>query len=241
MSTMHAITIGREYGSGGGEIARRLAEKVGWSLLDNQVVARIAQRLGISVSEAEIHDEHVESFVQRLLESMQYAAPNGPVIPPQDIQPEVSDEIYFDALCHVLETAAELGNVVIVGRGSQMILRDRRDVLRVLIVPPLDKRIAYVMQRENLSEAAARERIQHKEHERTHAFKELHHSDPQDTHLYDLVINTGVLDLQSVVDLILLALERKGQRLAVPESELGPGAGLQPYPGRPDDLPDYSA
>jgi cytidylate kinase len=54
--------------------------------------------------------------------------------------------------------------------------------------------------------------------------------------LYDLVVNTGILDLDSAVDLICLALQRKAQRLSVPEKELGPAAGLAPYPSQPADL-----
>jgi cytidylate kinase len=61
----------------------------------------------------------------------------------------------------------------------------------------------------------------------------VHEEDPADAHLYDLVANTGVLDLDSVVDLLLLAQERKAVRLAIPAEELGPGVGLQPYPQPP--------
>jgi cytidylate kinase len=103
-------------------------------------------------------------------------------------------------------------------------------------VAPLELRVAYVMQRENLNAEAARDRISHKDHERHHALKEQHHCNGDDAHLYDLVINTGVLDLQSAVDLILFALERKAQRLSLPTEELGPGAGLARYPGRPGDI-----
>lgn len=97
----------------------------------------------------------------------------------------------------------------------------------------------YVMEREELNEAAARDRIRQKDHDRRHAFKEFYHCDPDDEHLYDLVINTGVLDLQAAVDLSLLALQRKESKLALPEKELGPKVGLSRYPGQPGDLPVY--
>ena len=50
------------------------------------------------------------------------------------------------------------------------------------------------------------------------------------------MINTGILDLESAVELVSLALERKARMLRVPTSELGPVAGLAPYPGQPADL-----
>lgn len=237
--SMRAVTVAREYGSGGGVIAGRLAEKLGWSLLDHQVVTQVARNLGISESEAEVHDEHVEGFSQRLLESMRYAGipDSGLLLTGQDgeVAP-VDDKTYNKALSRVLLAAYNLGNVVVVGRGAQAILKPYRDVLRILVVAPLDKRIPYVMEREGLDEAAARERIKQKDHDRRHAFKEFYHCDPDDEHLYDLVINTGFLDLQTAVDLCLLALQRKESKLALPEEELGPKVGLPRYPGRPGDL-----
>jgi cytidylate kinase len=236
--SMRAITIAREYGSGGGEIARQLAHRLHWQLLDHQIVERVAQKLGISEDEAEARDEHVESFTIRLLEAMQYAGPQAPLLQDtyEDIVKPVNEKVYQQALGQIIQVAASLGQVVIVGRGSQALLASHRDVLRVLIVAPLDLRTSYVMRRENLDKAAAQDRIAHKDHERIRALKEVHHCDGFDPRLYDLVINTGVLDLNSCVDLILLALERKAQRLSLPTAELGPGAGLDRYPGHPGDI-----
>jgi cytidylate kinase len=59
----------------------------------------------------------------------------------------------------------------------------------------------------------------------------------EDPHLYDQVLNTDVLDLDSAVDLICLALERKASRLHVPAEELGPAAGMHRYAGQPADFP----
>jgi cytidylate kinase len=237
-ASMRAITIAREYGSGGGEIARQLAQRLHWQLLDHQIVQRVAQKLGISEDEARAYDEHVESFTTRLLESMQYVVPQAPLLQDtyEDIVKPVDEKAYQQALGQIIQVAAALGQVVIVGRGSQALLASHRDVLRVLVVAPLDLRISYVMRRENLNKAAAQDRIARKDHERIRALKEQYHCDGFDPRLYDLVINTGVLDLDSCVDLILLALERKAQRLSLPTTELGPGAGLARYPGHPGDI-----
>jgi cytidylate kinase len=139
-------------------------------------------------------------------------------------------------LRQVVEAAAETGHAVIVGRGSQIILADRRDVLHVRIVAPLQRRIPYVMRREGLDQNAARARIQIKDHDRQRFIQEEYRCRANDPILYDIVINTGILDLDSAVDLILLALQRKATRLSVPTSELGPGTGLPRYPGQPGDI-----
>ena len=228
---MRAITIARDYGSGGGEIARRLATRLEWQLLDHQVVERVAQRLGVNTNEADVYDEHVEDFVTRLFETMRYLAPSIPdssIITPEELA--LDSKSYHEALKQVLLASVKLGPGVIVGRGAQIVLASHRDVLHVKVIAPLQERIRYVMQREKLNAAAAQSLIEHKDHERKQELKNFYHANPDDDHPYDLVVNTGVIDLQSAVDLILLALERKAQRLSVPAEELGPGAGLASYP-----------
>src|SRR6266567_1629628 len=189
VSSMRAITISREYGSGGGEIATRTATRLGWKLIDHEVVVRVAQELGVT-----------------------------------------------EAGRRVIEGAVAAGQVVIVGRGAQVLLAQRRDVLHVRIVAPLDKRIIYVMQREGLDQNAARARVQVKDRDRARYLQVEHNKDSGDPHLYDLVVNTSILDLDSVVDLLSLALESKARRLSTPTGELGPGAGQPRYPGQPGDF-----
>src|SRR5436309_10484681 len=70
IAQMRAVTISREYGSGGGEIAARLAERLGWHLVDHEVVVEVARVLGISEDEAEAHDEHADTLVARILSSL---------------------------------------------------------------------------------------------------------------------------------------------------------------------------
>jgi len=234
ISRMRAVTISREYGSGGGEIAARLAERLGWQLIDHEVVVRVAQELGITIDEAEAHDERAESLVSRILTSMQAIEPAVFVNSQVSL---ISDErVYRDALHSVVEAAANTGHVVIVGRGSQVLLATWRDVLHVRIIAPFEQRVDYVMRREGLSQAAANSRIQLKERDRIRYVQAEHRQDPQEPHLYDLVINTAVLDLDSAVDLIVLALERKAEQLTVPTGELGPATGMTRYPTQPHDL-----
>lgn len=234
-ATMRGITVSREYGSGGGEIARRLAERLGWQLVDHEVVAQVAQRLGVSLEDAEAYDERTEGTVDRILtafralQPMPYGSPEGeaPLLP----------QHFTSAIRQIILGAVASGQVVIVGRGGQAILRDRRDVLHVRIIAPLEPRIAYVMRREQLDRAAAQRRIQRKDTDRQHYMQEVHHIRVDDAHNYDLVLNTGTLSLDSCVNLICSALDDKAARLSLPAERLGPGAGVSPYPARPHDLP----
>jgi cytidylate kinase len=80
---------------------------------------------------------------------------------------------------------------------------------------------------------AARARVQERDRARDRYIQTQFHRKPDDPDLYDLVINTAVFSLDGAVDLICQALENKASRLGVPVEELGPAAGLAPYPGKP--------
>jgi cytidylate kinase len=234
---MKAITISRQYGSGGGEIAARLALRLNWHLIDHEIVARVARALGIPEQQAEGRDEYVKSFIERVVSQFVSTVPAGatPVMQVA-LEDQTDEDKYREAQRRVVETAADAGRAVIVGRASQVILAGRRDALHIRIVAPLQARIAYVVLRENLDAARAKERIHLKDGDRTRYLQTVFHRDVNDPVLYDLIMNTGVLSLDRAVELIALALQDKAQMLMLPAEELGPARGLTRYPGRPADF-----
>lgn len=234
---MCAITVSRMYGSGGGEVAVRLARRLGWNLIDHEVVVRVAHDLGITEQEAVDQDERSESFISRALHSMSLAYPGVVSEVPPPPSPVEREQRYQEALRHVIELAAKEGHVVIVGRGAHMLLGQRRDVLKLRIVAPLQQRVAYVARREGLSEQAARDRIQDKDISRKRYVESAFHVRFGDAEQYDLTINSAVLSLDDAVELACQALEQKARRLDVPEAELGPGAGMRRYSGATADVP----
>jgi cytidylate kinase len=148
----------------------------------------------------------------------------------------LSDEAYRDVFNRVVRAAAARGHVVIVGRASQVILADPRDVLHVRIIAPFEKRVAYVMQREGVDRHTAEARIHRKDHERASYLEQEYHHHPDDAHLYDLVLNTSLLDLESAVDIMCFTLQQKARGLATKTGELGPATGLSRYPAQPEDF-----
>ena len=234
INRMRAITLSREYGSGGGEIASRLAKRLGWDLIDHAIVERVARELGTSQEEAEAHDEYTEGRVSRVLNSMLYISPAPMVMAPPEAF--LSDEEYRDTVNKLVRAAAARGHVVIVGRGSQVTLADLRDVLHVRIIAPFEKRLTYVMQREGLNQHAAESRIHTKDHDRARHLEVEYHQKLEDGHLYDLVLNTSLLDLESAVEIICFTLQQKAKGLATKTGELGPARGASRYPDQPGDF-----
>ncbi len=231
---IRAVTISREYGSGGGEIAARLAQVLAWRLVDHEAVVQVARELGISVTDAEAQDEHMDSLGIRLLNGLSLIQPPMSSAIPFVSLPDA--QMYHEALRSVILQALSDDQVVIVGRGSQMLLQQRRDILHIRVVAPLESRIAYVMQRERLSRENAQARLHYKDNGRDRYLHMQYHQHPPDPLLYDLVINTAILSLDDSVELIRTALAQKKRHLRVPSANLGPGAGLPPYPGRSEDF-----
>ncbi len=235
INQMRAITISREYGSGGGEIAARLAKHLGWQLIDHEIVERVAGEMGTSIQAAEAYDERTDGILTRVINNLQFMEPAYMANAPTDALLS-NEKNYLETVSKIVRAAATQGHVVIVGRGSQVLLAQQRDVLHVRIIAPFEKCVAYVMQREGLDRAVAQSRIQMKDRARTKHLETAFHRKPEDAHLYDIVLSTSFLDLDSAVEIISLTLQQKANQLSVKTGELGPAAGLPPYPNKPEDF-----
>jgi CMP/dCMP kinase len=195
---------------------------------------RVAHELGVSVEEAEAQDEYAESVTARILSGLQAMQPTLFAVAPLPVMMDAPN--YQEALKDVVEGAVASGHVVIVGRGGQVLLGQHRDVLHVRIVAPLEQRIPYVMRREGINRDEARTRVQVKDQDRMRYLHTVYHQRPDDAHLYDITLNTSILSLDQTVELISVALQEKATRLSLATEELGPGAGLERYSGRPGDF-----
>jgi len=232
---MRAITISREYGSGGGEIASRLARHLRWQLIDHEIVERVAIEMGTSLGAAEAHDERTEGILARTFKNLQSLQPAYMVGASSETFLR-NEETYLKTVSHIVHAAAAQGHVVIVGRGSQMLLAQQRDILHVRVIAPFEKRVDYVMKRESIDRTAAELRIKMKDYDRTKHLETAFRRKPEDARLYDIVLSTAYLDLDSAVEIITLALQQKAKQLSVKTDELGPALGLPPYPEKPADF-----
>jgi cytidylate kinase len=212
-----------------------LAKRLGWKLIDHEVAVQVANALGISQADAEAYDEHVDNAVLRILSNLGQELALGSYPTGSNAQP-LNAQDYEEARRKVVETAARSGHSIIVGRGGQVLLAGQQDVLHVRIIAPLEQRLAYVMRREGLERDKAQARIQSKDRDRARFLMTVHHHSPEEEQLYDLVINTGVIELGDVVEPIALALEKKARKLNTPQEQLGPGTGMRTYATSPGNF-----
>ncbi len=215
---MAVITISRQYGSGGDEIARQLCELLAYGYFDKLLLAYTAAQVGLS--EREIVDFSENSYrVRSLLDHLIVGWRSPHTIAQTDIwQKELLgepakilsslNETQSQALVEsALETAYRHGNMVIVGRGGQVVLKDRPDVLHIRIEAPVAVRVERLQARQQIGAALAQTRLGEYDRASAGYLNHFYKVDWSDPLLYHLTINTGNLELEAAARLIVNALD----------------------------------
>ena len=218
---MAVITMGGLSGGGARDLGPMVAKNIGADYVDRLILADVARHVGATVQALHQREERPPTrgerfsrILQRILErSAATGAGGDPYFGPgistyltEDYenlpQPtitrghELEDEQYFKAVREVMRNVANRGNVVFVGRGANIILRDFPSVLRIGIVARISDRAKTIMSRERLSEEDATNIITARDLARDNYFKSHFDIDtPDDPKLYHLTINTSEMDL----------------------------------------------
>ncbi len=187
---MRAITISREYGAGGGEVARRLADLLGWKLLDRELLHRAAQLEHLPDAELEAIDEQAVSLADRFR-----------LHPPH--------QRYLHGLSEAARAAAEDGNVILVGRGTRQLVGEAPGAFHLRLVAPRDWRSRRMAAIEAIPLGPAEARRVLIDRGRDRFTRYFFGPEADRPWQYDLVVNTGRVPLDEVVDL-MAALVRNG-------------------------------
>jgi len=184
------LTVNREFGSGGGRIAQTIAKRLGWKLLDRDIIDAIAYAAHVDPKHVMHYDEHVDSWLRRLNQQTMRGAALAAGL-------ELADGAVFDAdemvkiTEKVVEEAYSAGSCVIVGRGAQCILQHRKDVYHVFVHAPYRERILRLRNRLEPG-ANIEQRIRKVDEERAKYLQQYFGKCWNDPHLYDLMISSKV-------------------------------------------------
>jgi cytidylate kinase len=205
---MPIVTISRQFGSGGSEVAERVAARLGWSLYDNAVVDEVARRLGMTSAEVSARDERVPSLPERIASTMALGMPEMMV---SDVAVQPSEERIVAMTKRVLEEAVNAGPAVLVGRGAQCMLAARSDALHVFCYGPAEALASYAVSSLGVAPAEAARVVADHNHQREQYVKRHWKRDWRDVANYHLCVNTAWLGLDGSAELIArLAAERFG-------------------------------
>jgi cytidylate kinase len=199
---MPFITISRMYGSGGSEVAERVAQTLGWSLFDNSMIDRIAERSGLSRAEVTAQDERVPSMVERLAAALSLGSPE--MMPPVPAGPmETTEERIVAVTRRVIEEAVQAGPAVFVGRGAQSLLAERQDALHVFCFAPKPALRHYEMLKSNVDEAEAERHVSDMNKQREQYVKRHWNRHWLALENYHLCVNTAWLGIDGAADQVL--------------------------------------
>jgi cytidylate kinase len=182
---MSAITISRQMSSQGDELALQVAERLGWRRVCRDLINQAAIEAGVpQVALAEL--DELGFF---------------------GLRPRAKDwQAYQSQVERIITDLADQGDVVIVGRGGQMVLRGRPDVLHVRVIAPLETRVTQLQREKNMSTESARAMLDASNKGRARYIRRSYGISLDDASLYHMVINTGLLELPQATHLIVQAL-----------------------------------
>src|ERR1700726_2810239 len=193
------LTIEREYGSGGGEIAQLLAKQLGWKLWDQDLTEEIARLANCPKDIVQVREERTDPLYYRLFKSFLRGSYEGSL---NAYKLNVVDsESILKITERVVQHAAKAGNCVIVGRGSQHFLRNRPDTLRVFLYAPRENKVLRLIAR-GKTRSEAQQLVDTVDHERADFIQRYFRVEWPDRAIYHTMMNTA-LGNEAVVHMIL--------------------------------------
>lgn len=193
------VTIEREFGSGGGEIAQLVSNHLGWKLWDQLLTEEIARLAECPKSVVQPREERTDPLYYRLFKSFLRGSYEGSLNAYR--LNLVDSESILKITERVIQHVAKKGNSVIVGRGSQQFLRNRQDTLRVFLYAPREDKLQRLVAR-GKKRKDAEQLVDTVDRERTDFLKKYFHVEWPDRAVYHTMINTSIGE-QAVLEIIL--------------------------------------
>jgi cytidylate kinase len=205
------ITISRQYGAGGSEVAQRVASALNWKVVDNELVEEVAARAGLPAADVAEREERVASFAERLARTLAASTPElfaSPV--PGGTVPKLQEADLVRITETVVAEVAAKGRVVLVGRAAPAVLARERDSLHVQLVAPRPYRIQAAAERLGQDPSKVAGIVDETDSMRARYLRQYYRRDWYDPVNYHLVLNTGLLGIDGVTEVIVGEARRRG-------------------------------
>lgn len=228
---MPVITMSGTIASGAREVGRRVANLLGIDFVDQQLMVQAAQRCGVPVGVVAERDERAATFRKRVSgvinTLLERSAGSGadPLTGATGLEAvlsqtyadmareanekTISDGTYVDTMTALVRELAASGQIVILGRGSQMMLHDMPHALHVLTIAPADQRYRRLAEREEIPLEEAKKRGAESDQARAAFYRKFWKADVEDPRLYDLTIDTSRLSFDMAAEIVATAARAK--------------------------------
>jgi CMP/dCMP kinase len=227
---MPVITINGPVGSGAIEVGQLVAQELSLNYVDRLVLAQAAKRVSAPVGALLDKEQRVDRFRDRMVRFLQTMLERSALHSnadelyfgsPIEMLPagtytelaqysssaaqKVSDQAFIEAITAVINDLYQAGDVVIIGRGANVILADAPGVIHVGMLAPLEVRVATIMEREHLTREDAEAYVEEVEQARIRFFRKFFKVNPDDPSLYHLMLNLGQMRLETAAEVIACA------------------------------------
>lgn len=195
------ITIGRQFGSGGKDVADALGRKLGFPVYDNELILKAAQDSGFS-AEFFVQSDEKKRFLS--LSAIFASSWSG------DAENYMSDKGLFQIQCETIRRIAEQGAAIIVGRCSDYVLRDRGNTLDVFLTSPLEVRAGRVAERQGIPVEEARSLVERRDRSREEYYNYYTFGNWGMASNYDICMDSSMLGIEGTADAIIEFARKAG-------------------------------
>jgi cytidylate kinase len=200
------VTINREVGTGGRTVGRKLAEKLGVKYYDKAIINGLTQKFGLSKERIEEIKAQKKSWWNDI--NNYYNTLVNSTTKPMEAEVKLDNKIMFDTEKRILQELASQTSCVVAGRTGFMVFRNWPNHLNIFIQASMEHRIKRIMERQNVTEEAARAIIAKLDADRETYIKKYEDTSRYDTRNYQLVINMDDLSEDDAVAVIMEYVNR---------------------------------
>ena len=197
---MAVITISRQFGAGGITLGKMVAQKLGYTFVDTEIIRMVAEMANVSTHFVETVEKEAGGKISKLINKLVSKPMLERVL--KDERGYIDEEIYLDYLVLIIAQMADEGNVVILGRGSQYILSDHPDAYHFLLIEDFANRVRFMQEHYDLSPNRAKQVVKSEDKRRLNLYRKLHKTDYDRPSLYHLVLNMNRVNLDQAQDMI---------------------------------------
>jgi cytidylate kinase len=198
---MAVITISRQFGAGGRTLGQMLANDLGYTFADNEIIQMIAEAANVSPTWVDNVEKEAGGRLSRVISRMVSRTLVDRIL--KDERGYIDEKLYLDYLVVIIAQIAEEGDVIVLGRGSQYILDDHPDATHVLLIDEFEHRVKFMMEHYDLTESKATQVVTNEDKRRQNLYRKLGKTDYDDASLYHLVLNMGRIDLETAKKMVL--------------------------------------
>ena len=197
---MAVLTISRQFGAGGITLGKMIADKLGYTFADTEIIQEIAKEANVSPQWVEAFEKEAGTKLSRVISSMVSQKWIDRIL--KDERGYLDEQIYLDYLVLIIAKMADEDNVVIIGRGSQYILNDHPDAFHILLVDEFENRVNFLVDRYDMTSKKATQVVTNEDKRRLNLYRKLGKVDFDNPNLYHLVLNMSRIDLELAKSLV---------------------------------------